>query len=153
PPSEARLPPPDDARGVPERLAQILVRLHVEPHGEEQELEAGDDEQGDEDDGRTRDRVARDAEADLEPAKQEAGAEEGDPERIEEDEGVEVADDVLLLHPPEKALRQEPGDLGDDLAQADAATLADAVDRARRVVPHSAIPDVQVDEQVVREAV
>src|ERR1044072_2382935 len=131
------------------RLAQVLVRLHVEPHGEKEELEPGDDEERDEDDRGARDLVARDAQPDLEPAEDEAGAEEDDSEHVEEDEGMEVADDVLLLHPPEEALRQEPGDLRDDVAQADAAPLADAVDRARRGVPHPAIPDVKVHEQVV----
>ena len=66
---------------------------------------------------------------------------------------MEVADDVLLLHPPEEPLEQEPGDRGHDLAQADAALLPHAVDRPRRVVAHAAVPDVQVDEQVVGEAV
>src|SRR5215213_8437155 len=106
--------------------AQVLVRLHVEPHGEEQELEPRDDEEGDEDDRGARDRVPRDAEADLEPAEHEARAEEQHPQRVEEDEWMEVADDVLLLHPPEETLRQKPGDLRDDVAQADAAPLADA---------------------------
>ena len=66
---------------------------------------------------------------------------------------MEVADDVLLLHPPEEALEQEPGDRGHDLAQADAALLPNAVDRPRRVVADAPVPDVQVDEQVVGEAV
>src|SRR4029453_2366342 len=133
--------------------AQVFVRLHVEPHGKQEELEPGDDEQCDEDDGGARDLVPRDAEADLEPAEDEASAEEEHPQGVEEDEGMEVADDVFLLHPPEEALQKEPGDLRDDVAQADAAPLPYAVDWPRRVVAHAAVPDVQVDEQVVREAV
>src|SRR3954468_8236047 len=133
--------------------AQVLVGLHVEPHGEEQELEPGNDQEGYEYDRGARDRVPRDAEADLQPAEHETRAEEQHPQRVEEDKGMKVADDVLLLHPPEEALRQEPGDLRDDVAQADAAPLADAVDGARRVIAHAPVPDVQVDEQVVREAV
>ena len=40
-----------------------------------------------------------------------------DPEEVEEDERVEVADHVLLAHPPEEALEQQPGDARDDLAE------------------------------------
>ena len=46
------------------------------------------------------------------------------------DERVEVADHVLLAHPPEEALEEEPGDARDDPAEADPGALADAVDRA-----------------------
>src|SRR5215213_7491532 len=133
--------------------AKIFIGFHVEPHGEEEQLEPRDDEEGDEDDRGARDRVARDTEPDLEAAEQKARAEEQHPQRVEEDQGVEVADDVLLLHPPEEALRQEPGDLRDDVSQTDAAPLADAVDGARGIVAYAAVPDIQVDEQVVGEAV
>src|SRR6187455_1577627 len=109
--------------------AQFFVRLHVKPHGEEQKLQPRDDEQRDQDDRCARDRVPCDAEPDLEQAEQEARAEEEHPQRVEEDEWMEVADDVLLLHPPEEALRQKPRDLRDHVAEADAAPLADAVDR------------------------
>ncbi len=53
-------------------LLQVLVRLHVEPHGEQRELGARDQEQRDEDDRRRRDRVARDPQHDLGDAEAEA---------------------------------------------------------------------------------
>lgn len=43
-------------------LAELLVRLHVEPHGEEKQLEARDDEERHEDDRRDREWVADNAE-------------------------------------------------------------------------------------------
>jgi glycosyltransferase 2 family protein len=42
----------------PAAPAEVLVRLHVEPHGEERELRPGDEQQRDEDHGRGRDAVA-----------------------------------------------------------------------------------------------
>ena len=71
-------------------LAQVLVRLHVEPHGEEEKLEARDHEEGDEDDRRGRDRVPRDPERRLDDPEHEADREEGEPEPVEEDERVDV---------------------------------------------------------------
>ena len=53
-------------------VAQVLVRLHVEPHREERELRAGDEQQRDEHDGADRDRVARDAQRGLDDAEHEA---------------------------------------------------------------------------------
>ena len=41
------------------------------------------------------------------------------PEDVEEDERMEVADHVLLAHPPEERLRQEPRDRRHHFAQAD----------------------------------
>src|SRR5581483_11833325 len=74
-------------------------------------------------------------------------------EGVEEDERMEVADHVLLAQAPEEALEQQPGDARDDLPVADPRALADAVDRPRREVAHPRVPDVQMDEEVVREAV
>ena len=76
-----------------------------------------------------------------------------DPERVEEDERVEVADHVLLAQPPEEALHEQPRDPRHDAAQLDPRLLADAVDRPRGEVAHARVPDVQVHEHVVREAV
>ena len=73
-------------------------------------------------------------------------------EQVEEDERMKVADHVFLAHPPEEALEQQPRDRGTTCG-ADARALADAVDRARRKVADARVPDVQVDEQVVREPV
>ena len=50
-------------------------------------------------------------------------------EHVEEDERVEVADHVLLLHPPPEALEEQPRDPRRDVADADPGALADAVDR------------------------
>ena len=47
---------------------------------------------------------------DLDHAEQQADEGHQDPERVEEDERVEVADHVLLAQPPEEALQQQPGD-------------------------------------------
>src|ERR1700751_502855 len=75
------------ATGAP--LTQVFVRLHVEPHGEQRELAAGDQEQRHEDDRCRRDRVPEDPE----PGR---GDPEGDgcdercyPEEVEEHERVE----------------------------------------------------------------
>src|SRR3972149_10961145 len=102
---------------------QVLVRLHVEPHGEEEELHPGDDQGRDEHDRRDRDRVARDAKGRFDDAEDDPRDEEDKPQPPEEDERVEVADDVLLLQPPEEALEQEPGDRRHDPPEADAAPL------------------------------
>src|SRR5262249_60019114 len=45
--------------------AEVLVRLHVEPHREERHLQAGDEKHGDEDDRGRRDRVPRDPQGEL----------------------------------------------------------------------------------------
>ena len=42
------------------------------------------------------------------------------PQHVEEHERMEVADHVLLLHPPPEALEQQPGDPRPDAAEADA---------------------------------
>ena len=132
---------------------EVLVRLHVEEHGEEGELDPGDEEERDQDDGRRRHLVAHDAEhSDRDPEPQ-AGHPEHQPEPVEEHERVEVPDHVLLLQPPEEALEQQPGDGRDDAPQPNPALLLDAVDRPRRDVAHAAAPDVQVHEDVVLEPV
>ena len=76
-----------------------------------------------------------------------------DAEDVEEDERVEVADHVLLPHPPPEALEEQPRDPRHDRAQLDPRALADVVDRPRGDVAHARVLDVQVDEHVVREAV
>src|SRR5207245_1369191 len=82
------------------RSAEVLVRLHVEPHREERELRARDQEQGDEHDRCRRDVVAAQTEHGLEDAERKSGERHHEAEEIEEDERVEVANDVLLAHPP-----------------------------------------------------
>src|SRR5215217_7992116 len=99
--------------------AQILVRLHVEPHREERELRARDQEQGDQDDCRRRDVVAEDPQHRLEDPQREAEQRHQEAERVEEHQRVEVADHVLLAHPPEEALHEQPGDPRHDAADAD----------------------------------
>ena len=76
-----------------------------------------------------------------------------EPERVEEHQRVEVADDVLLLQPPQEPLPQQPRDPRHDRVQPDPRALPHPVHRARRHVPHPRVPDVQVDEHVVREPV
>ena len=66
---------------------------------------------------------------------------------------MEVADHVLLPHPPEEPLHEQPRDPRDDVRDLDAAPLADAVDRTRRDVADTRVPHVQVDEHVVRKPV
>ena len=100
-----------------------------------------------------RDLVPGDAEDDLDQPEQEARRRHQHAEDVEEDERVEVADHVLLPHPPPEALEQEPRDPRDDRAQLDPRLLADVVDRPRGNVPHARVLHVQVDEHVVREAV
>src|SRR5512134_664403 len=112
-------------------LPQILVRLHVEPHREERELAARDQEQRDQDDRRRRDLVPLQPQDHLDRAEQEAGDGHHEPERVEEDERVEVPDHVLLAQPPEEPLHQQPADPGHDAAELDPRLLAYAVDRPR----------------------
>ena len=73
-----------------------------------------------------------DDEPEREPEHRHQGA-----EHVEEDERVEVADHVLLLHPPPEALEEEPRDPRRDAADLDPRPLADAVDRSRRHVAHA----------------
>src|SRR6478736_7475540 len=64
--------------------AEVLVRLHVEPHREECELGARDQQQRDEDHGRGRDAVPdRPQHGDRDP-EAEADQRREDPERVEE---------------------------------------------------------------------
>src|SRR6266487_2388365 len=109
--------------------AQILVRLHVEPHGEERELRAEDQQQRDEHDRSDRDRVAHEPQYDLRDSEPEAQQRHQETEGVEEDERVKVPDHVLLSHPPEETLHEQPGDPRDDLADLDPRLFADAVDR------------------------
>src|SRR5262249_49999339 len=88
------------ASGSHRQSAQLLVRLHVEPHREERELDAEDQQQRDQHGGRGRDHVAEDAQDDLGDPESEAGEEQRQTQDVEEDERVEVPDHVLLLHPP-----------------------------------------------------
>ena len=53
-----------------------------------------------------RDRVAEDPQDELDEAEEEADDEHQHAEDVEEDERVEVADDVLLPHPPPEALER-----------------------------------------------
>src|SRR5690349_10719077 len=66
--------------------AEVLVRLHVEPHREERELTPRDEEQRDEHDRRGGDVVAAEALNRLDDAEHEAGGRHHEPERVEEDE-------------------------------------------------------------------
>ena len=50
-----------------------------------------------------------------------------------------------------KPLQEQPRDARNDAPVPDTGTLAYAVDRARREVADAGVPDVQVDEEVVRE--
>src|SRR5262245_2300366 len=100
-------------------LAKVLVRLHVEPHREECELAARDEEQRDQHDRRRRDRVAAETTDRLEDAEDEPDGGHDESEEVEEDERVEVADDVLLAHPPEEPLPEEPRDPRHDSADPD----------------------------------
>src|SRR3954464_9472765 len=127
---------PDAERGARPLVAaagsaQVLVRLHVEPHREERELRARDEEQRDEDDRRRRDAVPADPGDGLDDPEREPRARHDHPERVEEDERVEVADHVLLTQPPEEALDQQPGDPRDDLADLDPRALAAPVALSR----------------------
>src|SRR5919201_442947 len=79
-----------------------------------------------------RDGVAEDAQDDLRDPESEAAHRHHESEEVEEHERVEVADDVLLAHPPEEALDEQPRDRRHDLAQPDTRSFADAVDRPRR---------------------
>ena len=67
-----------DQEGLTKRrlLAELLVRLHVEPHGEEQELEAGDHEQGHEHRGGRGNRIAEDTQNRVGDPGRDAQAEE-----------------------------------------------------------------------------
>ena len=67
-----RVPPDLTNSLLAARSAQILVRLHVEPHGEQHELGAGDQQQSHEDDGADGDRVAGDPQHRLDDAEQQA---------------------------------------------------------------------------------
>src|SRR3990172_12722607 len=87
--------------------AQVLVRLHVEPHGKQRQLKTCDQQHGDEDDRGRRDLVPEDAQDDLENAEPEARERHEHAEGGEEDERVEVADNVLLPHAPPEALEEE----------------------------------------------
>src|SRR5579862_3022102 len=126
-------------RGEPSRLdprassrtasPQVLVRLHVEPHREQRELRAEDQEQGDEHHRRGGDLVAHDPQHDLRDPEPEAEDRHQHAEQVEEDERVEVADDVLLRQAPPEALEEQPRDRRDDLPQADPRALSHAVDR------------------------
>ena len=137
-----------------EASAELLVRLLVEPHPEQRELRARDQEQRHEDDRRGRDLVVEeDARAGDDEAEEKPEHRHQRAEHVEEDERVEVADHVLLLHPPPEALEEEPRDPRRDRADLDPGALADAVDRARRHVAHAGGDDVQVHEHVVREPV
>ena len=98
-------------------------------------------------------RVARDPVADDDEPEQHAGDRRDEPHHVEEHERVEVALHVLLPQPPEEAPQQQPRDPRHDVAVAHVRALADAVDRPRREVAHARVPDVEVDEHVVREAV
>src|SRR5581483_6511059 len=106
------------------------------------ELRAGDEEERDQDDRADAHLVARETEAELDEAEDRAGCGGDEPERVEEHERVEVADHVLLAHPPEERLPEQPRDLRDDVSVADPAALADAVDRTRREVAHARVDDV-----------
>src|SRR3954468_11491660 len=114
----SRVPPgpgsrtPAAARG----LLQVFVRLHVEPHGEQRELEPRDHEQSDEDDRRDWDRVARDPVAHDDETEQHAGDCRDEPHHVEEHERVEVALHVLLPEPPEEAAHEQPRDARHDVA-------------------------------------
>src|SRR5215210_5092460 len=69
-------------------LTQVSVRLHVEQHREEQELDSGDQEQGDQDDRRRRDPVSQDAKDGDRDTEAEAAERQHHPEHVEEDERV-----------------------------------------------------------------
>src|SRR3712207_8185512 len=62
----------------------LFRSLHVEPHGEQRELRARDQEQRDQDDRRGRDLVAAEAEHRLDDAEHEPDQGEEEPERVEE---------------------------------------------------------------------
>src|SRR5439155_3079224 len=133
--------------------AEILVRLHVEPHRKQRELRAGDQEQGNQDDGADAHLVPGDPVADLDRPEDEPGQRGKEAERVEEDERVEVPDHVLLPQPPEEALQEQPRDPRDDLVIPDARALAHPVDRTGGKVADARVPHVEVHEEVVREAV
>ena len=110
---------PSRTHGEARSLAQVLVRLHVEPHREQRELAARDEQQRDQHDRRRPGSpLPMMPQHRLGDAEREADDGHHDPERVEEDERVEVADDVLLAHPPEEALEQQPRDARHDLADA-----------------------------------
>src|SRR5215475_11726207 len=134
-------------------LPQVLVRLHVEPHREQRELEARDDEERDEDHGRDRNRVTGDPVADDDEPEQHARDRRNEPHHVEEDERMEVPLHVLLPEPPEEAPYEQPRDPRHDVAVTHVRALAHSVDRTRRNVTDARVPDVEVDEHVVREAV
>src|SRR5438445_3794135 len=115
-------------------LAQILVRLHVEPHREQRELRPGDEQQRDENDGADADGIACDPVGDLDDAEDEPRERREEAEGVEEHERVEVTDHVLLTQTPEERLDQQPRDSWRDLVVADAGALAHAVHRTRREV-------------------
>src|SRR6266496_3963200 len=106
--------------------SEVLVRLHVEPHGEERELRAGDQQERDEDDRGRRDAVPEDPQHDLRDPEAEAEQRHQESEHVEEDERVEVADHVLLAQPPEEALPEQPRDSRHDPSDLDTRALADA---------------------------
>src|SRR4051794_24482241 len=99
--------------------AQILVRLHVEPHREERELRAGDEQERDQHDGADAHLVPGDPVPELDAAEDEPHERREESEGVEEDEWVEVADDVLLAQPPEEAVDEQPRDPRHDFAVAD----------------------------------
>src|ERR1051325_886995 len=133
--------------------AQVLVRLHVEPHREQRELRAEDQKQRDEHDRRRGDVVSEDPEDDLGDAEPEAEEAHQEPEQIEEHERMEIANHILLAHSPEETLDQQPRDCRNNFPQSNSGTLADSVNRARGVIPNAPVPDVQMHEHVVRESI
>src|SRR5689334_6657280 len=76
-------------------LFEVFVRFHVEPHREQRELESRDDEQCHEHDGRDRNRVARDPEADDDESETHPRDGRDEAHHVEEDERVEVPLHVL----------------------------------------------------------
>src|SRR5690242_655413 len=106
--------------------AEVLVRLHVEPHRKQRELAARDEQERDEHDRCRRDVMAADPLDRLHHAEHESNRRHHEAERVEEDERMEVSDDVLLAQPPEEALPEEPRDARHHAADLDPRPLADA---------------------------
>ena len=91
------------------RLFQFLIIFHIEPHGEEEGLEARDGKKGRKECAGRRHRSYK------EPVEEEIGAEkkpdrrEDESEEIEEDEGVEVPDDIFFIDPPQEEFKKHFG--------------------------------------------
>ena len=131
----------------------MFVGLVVEPHREEERVEAEREAEQPRDEGELGHRALRHPQHDQTHEEGRTQQEAEEPEGVEKHQRVEVADDVFFFEAPEEEAHEQRADGEDHLADLDARLLADVVDRLDRHIHHAHAGHVEPHQQVVGLAV